>query len=67
MKQWVFLSYDLGFQGNYSELYKWLDTHKAQECGDSYCRFIYEFKSIAVRTDVGCENVLVPESAKLSP
>lgn len=46
MRQLVFLSYDLGFQGNYPELYKWLDTHKAQECGDSYCRFIYEFKSI---------------------
>lgn len=46
MKQLVFLSYDLGFQGNYPELYKWLDAHKAQECGDSYCRFMYEFKSI---------------------
>lgn len=53
MKQLVFLSYDLGFQGNYPELYKWLDAHKAQECGDSFCRFIYEFKSI--RADVTSE------------
>ena len=47
MKQLVYFSYDLGFQGNYPELYKWLDAHKAQECGDSYCRFIYDFKSVA--------------------
>ena len=47
MKQWVFLSYDMSFQGSFAELYKWLDVHKAQECGDSFCRFVYDFKSIA--------------------
>lgn len=46
MKRLVFLSYDLGFQGNYTKLYKWLDALKAKECGDSSCRFIYEFKSV---------------------
>lgn len=46
MKQLIYLSYDLGFQGDYSKLYKWLDEHKALECGDSFCRFVYDFKSV---------------------
>lgn len=46
MKRLIYLSYDLGFQGNYTKLYKWLDTHKALECGDSSCRFMYDFKSV---------------------
>lgn len=46
MKQLVFLSYDMGFQGNYTELYRWLDLHKAFECGDSFCRFEYEFQTV---------------------
>ena len=29
------MSYDLGFQADYSSLYQWLDTHQAIECGDS--------------------------------
>lgn len=46
MKQPVFLSYDFGFQGDYPNLYKWLDSHKALECGDSFCRFIYDFTTV---------------------
>ena len=46
MKQLVFLSYDLGIHGDYSSLYKWLDEHGASECGDSFCKFRYEFKSV---------------------
>lgn len=46
MKQWVFLSYDLGFQGDYPNLYQWLDAKEAIECGDSFCRFIYDFKTV---------------------
>lgn len=46
MKHLISLSYDLSFQGNYSELYKWLDSKKALECGDSYCRLVYDFKTV---------------------
>jgi hypothetical protein len=45
MKRTVWLSYDLGIKGDYPGLYKWLDSHKAKECGNSTAYFIYEFKS----------------------
>lgn len=31
----VWLSYDLGFSGDYTGLYSWLDKHDAKECGDN--------------------------------
>ena len=31
----VWISYDLGVQGDYEGLYAWLDSHGAKECGDS--------------------------------
>ena len=46
MKQLIFLSYDLGIHGDYSNLYKWLDEHDAIECGDSFCKFRYDFTSV---------------------
>lgn len=35
MKKSIWLSYDLGVQGDYDHLYAWLDNHKAVECGNS--------------------------------
>lgn len=34
-KRSIWLSYDLGLQGDYASLYQWLDAHDAKECGDS--------------------------------
>lgn len=31
----IWLSYDLGINGDYQNLYTWLDSYKAEECGDS--------------------------------
>lgn len=31
----IWISFDLGIGGDYPGLYKWLDNHKALECGDS--------------------------------
>lgn len=31
----IWISYDLGINGDYQSLYTWLDNHKAEECGDS--------------------------------
>lgn len=45
MKQTIWISYDLGIKGDYPNLYKWLDTHKAKECGNSVAYFSYEFQS----------------------
>lgn len=37
----IWLSYDLGIGGDYPGLYKWLDNHKAIECGNSVAFFKY--------------------------
>ena len=29
----IWISYDLGVRGDYENLYSWLDTHGAKECG----------------------------------
>lgn len=41
-KSAIWISYDLGVQGDYSSLYAWLDTHGAKECGDSLAFLNYE-------------------------
>lgn len=38
----VWLSYDLGFRGDYEALYAWLDDHKAKECGDNLAYFRFD-------------------------
>ena len=42
MKKAVWLSYDLGVKGDYSGLYRWLDNHRAKECGVGLAFFNYE-------------------------
>ena len=37
-RYWV--SYDLGLRGNYDELYAWLDSQEAKECGESCATFV---------------------------
>lgn len=39
------LSYDLGFDGDYQGLYSWLDSVGAIECGDSLAFFENEYVS----------------------
>ena len=43
MKKFIWLSYDLGIQGDYEGLYAWLDEHNALECGESLAGLNYEF------------------------
>lgn len=43
-KNLVWLSFDLGVQGDYESLYVWLDQHGARECGDSVASFWYEYE-----------------------
>jgi hypothetical protein len=42
MKKAIWLSYDLGVQGDYEGLYQWLDARGAIECGDSLAFFELE-------------------------
>lgn len=41
MKMFIWLSYDLGIQGDYNHMYAWLDNHGAIECGDSFAYVKY--------------------------
>lgn len=47
MKLVIYLSYDLGVSGDYPGLYTWLAKLNALECGDSFCRFVYDFETVA--------------------
>lgn len=41
MKSTVWISYDLGVNGDYEGLYSWLDVHGAKECGSSVAYLTY--------------------------
>ncbi len=41
MESTVWISYDLGVNGDYEALYSWLDSHAAKECGDSIAYLTY--------------------------
>jgi hypothetical protein len=41
-KNAVWLSFDLGIQGDYEGFYTWLDSKAARECGDSLAFLNYE-------------------------
>lgn len=43
MKKLIWISYDLGLKGDYENLYAWLDSHKAKECGTNCAAFWFEF------------------------
>lgn len=45
MKQSIWISYDLGIKGDYPNLYRWLDSKKAKECGNSIAYFSFEFET----------------------
>ena len=41
----MWMSYDLGVQGDYEGLYAWLDDHGAKECGNSVAFLRYEYSA----------------------
>ena len=45
MKSLVWLSFDLGVNGDYDGMYAWLDDHKAKECGSSVACFQFSCDS----------------------
>ena len=46
-KKLIWLSYDLGIDGDYENLYYWLDRLEAKECGDNIAAFYYSVKADA--------------------
>jgi hypothetical protein len=43
-KSFIWISFDLGIQGDYEGMYSWLDSHEAQECGDSVAALEFEYQ-----------------------
>ena len=41
MERMIWISYDLGIQGDYSHMYAWLDNYGANECGDGLAYIKY--------------------------
>ena len=48
MKQRVWLSFDLGINGDYHGMYELLDKQEASECGSSFASFIYTYENILI-------------------
>ena len=46
------LSFDLGLQGRYDELYAWLDRHGAKECGDAVATFRSDKSRDAIKAEL---------------
>jgi hypothetical protein len=65
MKRAVWLSYDLGIQGNYESLYQWLDIQGAIECGENVAFFKFETdesKDVVDQIKEQLENVIKADS-----
>ncbi|MGC8552544.1 MAG: hypothetical protein ACP5O7_06710 [Phycisphaerae bacterium] len=43
----VWISYDLGVDGDYEGIYRWLDNQEAVECGDSCASLLWDKKHAA--------------------
>lgn len=41
----IWISYDLGRDGDYAGMYAWLDCHNAVECGDSFASLLINCES----------------------
>lgn len=41
----IWISYDLGADGDYTGMYAWLDRHNAVECGDSFASLLVDCTS----------------------
>lgn len=44
-KSFIWISFDLGIQGDYEGMYSWLDSHDAQECGDNVALLELEYQN----------------------
>lgn len=61
----IWISYDLGQEGDYAGMYAWLDGHNAVECGGSMASLLVDCKSReTVESDVLAE---LHENVDLKP
>lgn len=58
MESLVWISYDLGVNGDYEGIYSWLDSRGAKECGDSIAFLNYDHSGDLInclRVDISSE------------
>jgi hypothetical protein len=48
-RAFVWMSYDLGIQGDYEGLYRWLAGHEAKECGDGMAAFSFAYRADLIK------------------
>jgi hypothetical protein len=46
----IWISYDLGIEGDYDSLYSWLDGHQAKECGANVATLVYPSEGNLIAT-----------------
>jgi hypothetical protein len=65
----IWISFDLGADGDYAGMYAWLDSHNAVECGDSMASLLVDCESRGtVESDVLAElqaNVQLKENDRI--
>jgi hypothetical protein len=52
VRESVWVSYDLGVNGDYEGMYAWLDSRRARECGDSVAFILYEHSGEDLLKDI---------------
>ncbi|NJN98872.1 MAG: hypothetical protein HC875_34645 [Anaerolineales bacterium] len=67
MKKLIWLSYDLGLKGDYENMYAWLDSYKAKECGPNCAAFSFEFKQDLLKelADQISDNISLDKSDRI--
>jgi hypothetical protein len=48
----IYISYDLSVEGDYSSFFKWLDQHKAKECGEGLAYLNISLKSNDILSEI---------------
>ena len=65
MTKWIWISFDLGVNGDYEGMYAWLDDHAAKECGDSFALVVFKSRGkivAEVSNDIKKHVKLTPRS-----
>lgn len=67
MEKTIWLTFDLGFQGDYPGLYAWLDERKAKECGDNVAvlKFVFQGDFITVLKESLAENIKLEKNNRI--
>lgn len=66
-KQLIWIAYDIGIDGDYENLYSWLDSHDARECGNSIAALYFDYKedlAAELKSDLN-DNVVIKNENRI--